>query len=309
VLRTGWSRALPDKQQLQRIHALDSIIEESTFVVAPLLTVLLLNVTSARWTLFLGAALIAVAAPMLTVFGHISSTAADSAETPDTPAPDATTDAAPTTRKRQRSLLWDRKAQGTAAPITALGIAGGGITVILPALAEHGGRISSAGFGFAAFSLGGVLGGLLYGRWKSQASLRTKYLAASVFLALALLTLYLPGGTPVTVAAVFITGLAVTPLFVIGYLLLDQHFSDNRHTEANALLGSGYNLGSAMGSTLGGLVLAASGVHLTLALLTAAAATGAAGALRLPKDALQESDPSAAEDSVEAAPNLTVAAD
>lgn len=71
VLRTSWSRLLPDKQQLQRIHALDSVIEETTFVVAPLLTTTMLTLTSARWALVLGAGLIAVAVPMLTSFGHL----------------------------------------------------------------------------------------------------------------------------------------------------------------------------------------------------------------------------------------------
>ncbi|MEV7735430.1 MFS transporter [Streptomyces sp. NPDC088921] len=59
----------------------------------------------------------------------------------------------------------------------------------------------------------------------------------------------------------------------------------DRQTEANALLGSGYNLGSALGSSLAGILLTAAGVHTTLAALAIAAALGAFAVVLLPKRA------------------------
>lgn len=278
VLRTSWSRLEPDKERLQRIHTLDSTLEELTFVAAPLLTTAALGLAPPTWCIVLGAGLLAVASPMLITFGHVGKPEPGSNNGDHTAAAEGSRAA----RQRRRSLILLPVGQGIIVPILALGTVGGGLAVILPALAQHGGHIAAAGYGFAAFSLGGVVGGLLYGRSQSKATLRTKYLRAAGVLTVGSFALFAPGGYPVTVAAVLLAGLAVTPIFVIGYLLVDDLITPDRHTEANSWLGSGYNLGSALGSTAGGLLLAAGGLHPTTAVLVLVAALGTIAVLRLP---------------------------
>ncbi|MFG3033594.1 hypothetical protein ACGFZJ_34455 [Streptomyces sp. NPDC048253] len=54
TLRTRWSRLLPDKQDLQQVHALDSIVEEITFLFSPILITAALSVVPARACIMLG---------------------------------------------------------------------------------------------------------------------------------------------------------------------------------------------------------------------------------------------------------------
>ncbi|MFJ8097466.1 hypothetical protein [Streptomyces griseofuscus] len=45
------------------------------------------------------------------------------------------------------------------APLIVLGLVGGSLNVLLPATAARHGHITSAGYLFALFSVGGVIGG------------------------------------------------------------------------------------------------------------------------------------------------------
>ncbi|NEA68535.1 MFS transporter [Streptomyces sp. SID12488] len=275
-LRAAWSRLMPDKQHLQSIHALDSTVEELTFVVAPLLGTAAMALTDARWVLVSSAFLLVPAALGLTgvlrALPDVEVAAASSSEA----------------GARHRSIIRTRDGQGITMPVIVLGLCGGGLTVIIPAAAAGHGNVISSGYSFAAFSLGGLVGGLAYGRGKWKASLRTHCTAATGGLVAGALLLAALSQTPLTILAVFCIGLPMTPIFVIAYLLVDERIDPSRHAEANAWLGSGYNLGSAAGSALGGQLLALTGprpVAITLAGL-ALIATGIAR--RLPD---QQSSP------------------
>jgi MFS family permease len=276
--RTSWSRLVTGKEQLQQIHALDSVIEESTFVVAPLLTTAALHVIAARWCLIAAALLLPLSAGGLIVFGRLSASANHDQRFP-------------TRIQRERPLLFTPAGQGIFTPVTALGAVGGGFAVLLPAAAARSGDIASAGYFLAVFSLGGVIGGLAYGRINWGVTLRVKYLAATAVL-VAGVTILIPAiATPWTAAAVLIAGLAVTPIFVTAYLLVSEQIHTGRHTEANAWIGSSYNLGSAAGSAAGGLVLAHSNLHISTVMFAIAAALGTAAALRLPEATASRATP------------------
>lgn len=74
----------------------------------------------------------------------------------------------------------------------------------------------------------------------------------------------------------------MTPIFVIAYILVDERIDPARHAEANAWLGSGYNLGSAAGSALGGQLLALTGPRLVAITLAGVALIATGIARRLP---------------------------
>ncbi|MBX9420841.1 MFS transporter [Streptomyces lateritius] len=283
-LRAAWSRLMPDKHHLQRIHALDSTIEELTFVAAPLLGTAVMALTDARWALVGSAALLLPAALGLTVILRTLPPAdGSSAATPGSE-----------TSTRRRSIIRTSEGQGITVPVIALGLCGGGLTVIIPAASANYADVISSGYSFAAFSLGGVVGGLAYGRKNWNSTLRTRYTAATAGLVLGALLLAALSTSPLTILAVFCIGLPMTPIFVLAYLLVDERIDSSRHTEANAWLGSGYNLGSAAGSALGGQLLALTGPRL---LAVALAGVAAAIAHRLP----EQPSPEPSSDTPEAA--------
>ncbi|MGW5367455.1 MFS transporter [Streptomyces sp. NPDC004009] len=272
-LRAAWSRLMPDKQYLQSIHALDSTVEELTFVVAPLLGTAAMALTDARWVLVSSAFLLVPAALGLTSMlralpGSEEVTAASSSE-PGT---------------RRRSIIRTRDGRGITMPVIVLGLCGGGLTVIIPAASADYGNVISSGYSFAAFSLGGLVGGLAYGRRKWTASLRTRYTAATGSLVAGALLLAALSQSPLTILAVFCVGLPMTPIFVIAYILVDERIDPSQHAEANAWLGSGYNLGSAAGSALGGQLLALTGPRLVAITLAGVALIATSIARRLPDE-------------------------
>ncbi|MEU6547928.1 MFS transporter [Streptomyces sp. NPDC046859] len=269
-LRAAWSRLMPDKQHLQSIHALDSTVEELTFVVAPLMGTAAMALTDARWVLIASAFLLLPAALGLT--GVLRAL-------PETEAPAPTSSESGT---RRRSLIRTRDGQGITVPVIVLGLCGGGLTVVIPAASTDFGNVISSGYSFAAFSLGGLVGGLAYGRRKWSASLRTRYTAATACLAAGALLLAALSHSPLTILAVFCVGLPMTPIFVIAYILVDERIDPSRHAEANAWLGSGYNLGSAAGSAVGGQLLALTGPGLVATALAGVALIATGIARRLP---------------------------
>ncbi|MCX4673572.1 MFS transporter [Streptomyces sp. NBC_01381] len=262
---------MPDKQHLQSIHALDSIVEELTFVATPLLGTAAMALIDARWVTALGALLLLPAALGLTSVLR------------GLPPAEETTAPSTEAKVRHRSLIRTRNGQGITVPVIALGLCGGGLTVIIPAATADFADVISSGYSFAAFSLGGAVGGLAYGRRKWTATLRARYSIATAALAVGAILLAALSASPLTILAVFCVGLPMTPIFVIAYLLVDERIdTPPRHAEANAWLGSGYNLGSASGAALGGQLLALTGPRLVAVTLAAVAAVAAAIAHRLP---------------------------
>jgi MFS family permease len=267
--RTSWSRLVADKTQLQQMHALDSTVEELTFVVAPLLTTALLHLLPARLSMVIGAGLLIPSALGLISFGQLGH-GVDRAST------------AERTGIRLGSLLRRRAAQGIVIPIVALGIVGGSLGILLPAGAAHGGDIASAGYPFAVFSAGGLVGGLLYGRHKWKASLRTRYLFATLGLAAGTVVLIPLITTALAIPAVFLVGLAMTPMYILAFLIVNEHIEPARHTEANSWIGAGYNMGSAAGSTVAGALIAHVSITGGTTVASIAAFLGAVSVLAIP---------------------------
>lgn len=272
TLRAAWSRLMPDKQHLQSIHALDSTVEELTFVAAPLLGTAAMATADARWVLVTSALLLLPAAAGLAgVLRALRPTTNNTASS-----------SAKSKTLEQRSIIRSRDGQGITIPVIALGLCGGGLTVIIPAASANFGNVISSGYSFAAFSLGGVVGGLAYGHKKWTATLRLRYSAATAGLVVGALLLAALSSSPLTIVAVFCVGLPMTPIFVIAYLLVDERIDSPRHPEANAWLGSGYNVGSATGSALGGQLLSFTGPRTVALALAGVAAVATVIAQRLP---------------------------
>ena len=181
---------------------------------------------------------------------------------------------------RQRSLILTREGQGVITPLIVLGLVGGSLNVLLPATAAQHGHITSAGYLFALFSVGGVIGGLTYGKIRWSKPLRLRYTAAGAVLAAATALLAPALGTPASLLAILLVGLPLTPMFVIGYLLVDERLSQ-RQTEANAWLGSGYDIGSATGAAVCGWLLTQMAPRPITLGLAVVAALAAVCALRL----------------------------
>ncbi|PRY02424.1 MFS transporter [Allonocardiopsis opalescens] len=270
AIRTRWSRLLPEKNDLQRVHTLDSIVEELTFVTAPLVTTAVLVVLSGPvgiavvgWIPLAAVALAVERGAGVRAGGGRPRGAA---------------------QRRRAPIAASAVGRGIVVPIAALGLVGGSLGVLLPASMAERGEISSAGYLLALFSAGGVVGGLVYARREWTVGLRRRYLAMSLCLAVTTAALAPALGTAVAPVGVFAVGLAMTPLFVIGYLLVDAHLP-HRQTEANVWIGASYNVGAAAGAAGCGALLAQLGPGGAALLIASAAALAPLFVLGLPRTA------------------------
>lgn len=278
-VRTLWTRLVPDKQSLQQTHALDSILEEITFVITPLITVAATTIFPARACIALGSWCPLIGVALL--YKRIT-------RSPRALPSGLSDNASPARHGRgQRSLILTREGQGVITPLIVLGLVGGSLNVLLPATAARHGDITSAGYLFALFSVGGVIGGLVYGKIKWSVPLRLRYTAAGAVLAAATGVLAPTLGTPAALLAILLVGLPLTPLFVIGYLLVDERLT-HRQTEANAWLGSGYDIGSATGAAACGWLLTHTTPRPITMGLAVVAVLAALCALRLPPRVVPE---------------------
>lgn len=274
AVRTSWRRAAHTEAEVKALHALDSIIEEVGFLAGPALA------ATVMLTVNLHAGLLIVAAVMrgvtwLTVLTPVVRRTLLADPPPaDPPSPDleATATAAEAqgrvqARRSPAQLLG--RALGhllgpiarphlreIVTPIIVMGTSFGFLGIALPALAAGSGAIAASGYITAAISLGGVIGGLVYGGLTLTGSLWRRQAVISLVFGGPVIAL-LVARSPYSVAAVLVAaGLAVTPLYINSYLLIDQELPAGVKHEANAWVAVGNDLGYIIGITLGGLLIA-----------------------------------------------------
>jgi hypothetical protein len=168
-----------------------------------------------------------------------------------------------------------------------LGVAVGGTEVSVAAVAERAGATGAAGVLLALWSLGSLAGGLLYGGRRLHSPLERRYLRLLAALALGCVPAALAGGLPLAPpaalaamgAALVVAGVAIAPLLVCHYLLVERLAPAGTVTEAFNWALSGFLGGLAGGAALAGAVIEAAGVGPALA--AAPAAVALAGGLTL----------------------------
>jgi predicted MFS family arabinose efflux permease len=105
------------------------------------------------------------------------------------------------------------------------------------------------------FSIGGVLGGLLYGRLGLPGELtrRPLLLVAATTACYALPALL--HAAPAAALGLLLAGAATDVLLITAYQLVEVLVPSGSRTEAGAWVNTAYNLGAAAGTSVGGLVV------------------------------------------------------
>jgi hypothetical protein len=270
AVRSAWEHlAAGDVVLLTALNLGDSILEEATFVVSPLLTTLILVTIGPRWALLAGGVILI---PAVVMFVKVR------ALRPRDHIPDTAKTAArhPARRLRQAPIAE------VTLPIAFMALAVGGLSDVLPAVsAAHLGGFGLAGISFSVLSLGGVIMGLASNRFMAGFSAVRMYRFGMLALVLGFLALLpaLRGWWLLLPLAVI--GAAVTPMFSSAYTLVPLAIRTDLRDETNALLGSAYNIGAGVGAAACGLLIKHWGPSWVTVLLLGIAACGCAYGLRL----------------------------
>jgi MFS family permease len=261
VVRALWGTLVPP-ELMTTAYSLDAVLIELCFIGGPLIVALMTAVSGPSAAVLTAAALVLVGSLWLL----------------STPAVRAVV---PHERTGGGSFVGPLSSPGVRAllvVVASLGMGFGAVEVALPAFAEeHGSSPNTAGVLLALWSVGSVLGGLVYGAVHSpvphERQLPWLVGALAVGAALPLLAT----GTVVMGAILVVYGLTMAPYMTCNSVLLGRAAPPGTVTEAFAWSGSMIFGGAALGNVAAGLLVEHAGVTSALVLTMATGLLGLAG--------------------------------
>ena len=272
MVRARWNHLLDDPRRLHAAFALESSLDEVTFVVGPAVaTVLATN-------LFPEAGLAAVV--IVSVVGGFAFFSLRATEPPPRPRlPDA-----PTGHSALLLLLPGF------APVVVVGLSVGmgfgSIDVSTVAATEAWDAKWTSGIVLGIMSLGSAISGLAFGSRHWTSPLRIRLLVGVIVFALGASTFLAATGPVVLAACGFIAGLAVSPTFITANSLIQRLVPEARLTEGLAWLGTAIGIGVSVGASVAGYFIDHFGYHagfLTVDAVAIVAIIGAVWAARVLK--------------------------
>ncbi|MFJ5288089.1 MFS transporter [Streptomyces sp. NPDC088348] len=273
TMRTLWRRLAPGRELLQRAYSLDGVAEELLYVAGPLLVGALVTCASPSAGVAVSAVLVLAGTLAL-----VTSPVADGPhreKTADSPPADALPpDSAPGGTGPAGVRPWQ-----PAVVAAGVGLALGGLDLLVVADAGRHGRPAAVAWVLAALSVGSVVGGLVNGAvsWRAPARLRLALLAAGLGLTLA--GAGLAPDLRVLGAAAVLAGLFVAPALTTAYLIADECAAPDARTRAGAWVNTAVNAGSTGGTAAVGVLIGRVPLALCFALAAAPALFSAGSVL------------------------------
>lgn len=237
MIRARWLQLFRGKPQLHTAFSLDTVITELVFTLGPPLAIILST------SLFPEAG--PLAALLLLIVGIIAFLMQKQTE------PKVVEGLG----KQTSSTLLIPGVRTIVFALLALGVIAGSVEVAVVAFANMQGWPASASFVLAAYALGSMIAGLLFGTLKFTAPLEKQFLAGGVVMAITTLLPILSPNMYMLAAMLFCAGVSFAPTMVIVMNIGTTILPPARITEGLTWMTTGISLGVALGSVLAGLVI------------------------------------------------------
>jgi MFS family permease len=237
-VRARWSANLDDKSALQTAFALEAVLDEVVFMVGPVLVTTLATAVHP-----LAGLVTAVASGLV---GTLALAAQRATEPP--------AHRSPSGHARRRPMGW--RVLGPLVVVgVMLGVVFGGAEVAVVAFCEELGARAAAGPLLAALAVGSGLAGFVSGsvHWRSTNAARFRL--GTLALAAACLPLPFVEGFALMAAAMFLAGLAVSPILIASVAWIEETVPAQRLTEGISIVTTGLYVGLAPGAALVGVVV------------------------------------------------------
>jgi len=270
-VRARWSHVLRSPDQLQTAFALEAVVDESVFMLGPILV----TVLATAWHPVAGL----TAALVSGLVGTLFFAAQRSTEPPAHPRRETT--------GPRPGMPW-----ATVAPLAlvcgALGTLFGAAEVTTVAFAEELGSKGYAGPLLALWALGSLIAGLVTGavHWRRGPDHRLRW--GSVAMMAAMLPLGLIGSVPLMGLALFVAGFAIAPTLIATMSLTEKTVPHARLTEGMAIMHTGIVAGVAPGATVAVVVIDAYGASPAYLVAAAAGLVSALAAQAIPRSPSSE---------------------
>lgn len=243
MVRARWSYVLDDPRDVHVAYSLESVFDEVTFIVGPVLATVLSTVV------FPGAGIL-VSSLALAVGGFIMLGQKDTEPPPS-----------------GRDLSVKGSVMTSSGMLIVVGIfmlvgaIFGSTDVATVAFTEAHGLKGYSGAILACFAAGSLISGLIYGSRNWVQPIITRFLVGVIALACGVIPLFFINSVPVLAAVMFITGFAIAPTLISGNALVQEFVAPGRLTEGLTWVGTALGVGVALGSSAAGSVIDKFGPH------------------------------------------------
>ncbi|GHF74972.1 MFS transporter [Streptomyces mashuensis] len=242
MVRARWANKLEGSPLMATAAAFESVTDEFTFVIGPVLaTALCTNVHPAAG--------LAAEAALTLLGGLLFASQRGTQPQPHRPAAGAAGDG------KRVSALSVPGVRVLAVVMLGIGTVFGGMQVSMTAFTEAAGKPDMNGLMYGAFAAGNMIAGIVCGvvAWKS--SPQRRLLLAYPLLVLATTPLWAAHAMLLLGAVGLVVGLCIAPSLITGYTLVERLVPAGARTEAFTWLTGAVGLGQAAGATVGGQLI------------------------------------------------------
>ncbi len=265
-----------DFARMSSAFAVDSALSECALVLGPLLVAAAVALGGTRVAIVVAALMIELG----TIALSLTRVARETATGPATPG--------------GAEADGGRHVQGRAtirvvlAATLCVTIALGVLDVAVPIFATRHGSVADAGLLLGLLAAGTAFGSLWYGSRAHEGELERRLTNYTAPLVACLGVMTIVTSPLILGALLVLTGMAIGPLFVVLFALIQRAARERELTRAFAWEVTITNTGAALGSAGAGVVISAASVHAALGAATASAAVGLMIGLGLTLSVLQE---------------------
>ena len=235
--RTRWSRSLDDQKELSSALSLESVFDETAFVVGPAFAGFLLSLYGSHSPLLAGIVFLVIGGVGLAL---TSSDHGGFERVHD---------------DHTRGILAIPYVKSLLLSLIALGLLFGSNFVVIIAVAKEAGRVSEGGLWVGLYPIGSTISGFIYGfiHWKISSSIRYT-------VSLAVMTVCTSGilffrDLDTIVFWIIISGVAIGPALISANAYMKELVPLSRLNEAFAFVSAALSIGITIGSTSAGLIV------------------------------------------------------
>lgn len=259
MVRARWSALLGDSPLLHTAFSLESVLDETIFVIGPAVVTLL--ATEVNPASGVAAALAACVTGTLLLAAQRRTEPAAVVMRPRPPGvprtgqPRLPQPAARISRVPAPGLI-------TLAPVyLCLGAMFATIDLSTVDFCASRGHKPLAGFILGAYALGSAAGGLIYGSRTWHAPVHRRFAVTLCAVTAGTATFWAVPGLAVLAVVAFCSGLGISPTFITGFSVVERQAPAGRRTEGMAWLTSAISVGVAAGSAVAGHVIDTGGAR------------------------------------------------
>ncbi|MPV49059.1 MFS transporter [Pseudactinotalea sp. HY160] len=296
LVRARWNALVSDPRELHTAYSLESVFDELTFALGPVVATFLATEVSPVFGLVTGIVAAGIGSYWFLAQrgteppaggGESGGSGRAEADPADTAEPADTADTADTAGTRGmaapgsagRSVIRSAPILLVSVVFVFLGVVFGAADVATVGYTEELGRKSWAGVVLGALAAGSLVAGLLYGTHAFVTPVWKRFVISLGALALGSGLLIVTHHLVAVFAVMLVTGLAIAPTIIAGNSLVQELVPRARLTEGLTWVSTAIGVGVAAGSSMSGLIVDRVGAHSGYLVVVAAAVLGALLAL------------------------------